>query len=221
MVRFQRKVQTLVLSIVVFAGTPALAGNLTCQYVRPIVETMMGQHFLAYQFDANVQKRVTEQYIKSLDASKLYFLKSDVEEIRKQFDDMWGLLAKRNCSPLEKVKEIYVKRVQEREAYAKKYLGEKFKLNKEAKIDLDSDKREWATKVEELNKYQEDYIQFQIATFLASDMKLEEAKNHVRRRYERAVKNLKDEKTEDLYVNYLDASARALDPHSSFLSRES
>ncbi len=216
-----KKIQILIVIVGILAGLPVFAGNLTCQYVRPIVETMIGQHFLSYQYDANFQKRVTEQYIKTMDSSKIYFLKSDIDDIRKQFGEMWSLLAKRDCVPLEKVKEVYVKRVQEREAYAKKYLAEGFKLNKEAKIDLDADKREWATKSEDLNKYQEDYIQFQIASFLASDMKLEEAKDHVRRRYERAVKNMKDETTEDLYVNYIDSSARALDPHSSFLSKES
>lgn len=217
----RNRLLTLVLSVTFFLSVNVFAGNLNCQYVRPIMETMMGQHFLTYQFDANLQKRITEQYIKTLDSSKIYFLKSDVDDVKKQFGEMWNLLKKPDCTPLEKIKDIYVKRVQERESYAKKYLAENFKLNKEAKIDLDSDKREWATKLEELNKYQEDYIQFQIATFLASDMKLEEAKDHVKRRYERAVKNMKEETTEDLYVNYLDASARALDPHSSFLSKES
>lgn len=220
--RLQKNIKTFVLTLLtLFSVSTVQAGNLTCQYVRPIMETMMGQHFLKYQFDANLQKRVTEQYIKTMDTSKIYFLKSDVEEIRKTLGDMWGFLSKRDCKPLEKINALFLKRVAEREAYAKQYLGSNFKLNKDAKIDLDADKRPWAEKVEELNKYQEDYIQFQIASFLATDEKLETAKDMVKRRYERALKNQKEESVEDLYVNYLDASARALDPHSSFLSKES
>lgn len=213
------KFKSLIVGLVL-VHSQAFAGNLTCQYVRPIVETMLGQHLLHNQFNTNLQNRTVDQYIKSLDSAKLYFLKSDVETIKKTMGDMYGLLAKRDCTALEKVQEIYAKRVAEREAYAKKYLGADFKINKESKIDLDSDKREWASTVEALNKYQEDYIQFQVANFVAGEMKLDEAKDQVKRRYERAVKNLKTGKTEDLYVAYLDAAARALDPHSSFLSRE-
>lgn len=205
----------LVLTISIHANA-----QLGCQYVRPIIETMLGQHLLYNQYNTNLQARTIEQYIKGMDPSKMYFLNSDVDEIKKQMGDMYSLLSKRDCSILEKINKLYLKRVAEREAFSKKYLGKDFKLDKSVKIDLDSDKRVWATKLEELDQYQSDYIQFQIASFIATEMKLDEAKDQVRRRYERALKNLKEERTEDLYVNYLDASARSLDPHSSYLSRE-
>lgn len=196
-------------------------GNLSCQFVKPIVETIVSQHLVTEQFNTNLQVRTIEQFIKSMDSAKLYFLKADVEQIRKDMGDFYNALNKRDCTTLEKVRKLYVERVTEREAFAKKYLGESFKIDKTAKMDLDSDKRDFVATKEQLDKLSADYLQFQVASFVATEMSLKESKDLVRRRYERATKNIKEESIEDTYVAYLDAAARSLDPHTSYLSQES
>lgn len=196
-------------------------GNLNCQFMKPIVETIVSQHLVTEQFNNTIQARAIEQLIKSMDSSKLYFLKVDVDQIRKDMGDFYNSLNKRDCSTLEKVRRIYVDRVIEREAFAKKFLNDAFKIDKTAKLDLDPDKREFAATKEQLDKLSSDYLQFQVASFVATDMSLKEAKDLVRRRYERATKNIKEESIEDTFVAYLDSAARSLDPHTSYLSQES
>ena len=51
-------------------------------------------------------------------------------------------------------------------------------------------------------------------------MKLEEAKKNVIKNYDRAVKRAQETNQDDLFSGYLDSFARALDPHSSFFSRD-
>jgi carboxyl-terminal processing protease len=51
-------------------------------------------------------------------------------------------------------------------------------------------------------------------------MKLDEAKKNVEKNYERAVKRTQETSQDDLLSGYLDSFARALDPHSSFFSKD-
>jgi carboxyl-terminal processing protease len=51
-------------------------------------------------------------------------------------------------------------------------------------------------------------------------MKLEEAKEKVKKNYDLAVKRMQETSLDDLYSSYLDSFARALDPHSSFFSKD-
>jgi carboxyl-terminal processing protease len=51
-------------------------------------------------------------------------------------------------------------------------------------------------------------------------MKLPEAKTNVNKSWDRVLRRLKDTKQDDIYSGYLDSFARALDPHSSFFSKD-
>ena len=108
----------------------------------------------------------------------------------------------------------------ERVAYAKQYLGAKFKYDPKTQIQRDPQDRPRPKTLTEANKFHETYMQYQVATYLATDMKQDEAKAQITRTYERVLKRYQELKKEDLYSNYLDAFARALDPHSSYLSAD-
>jgi len=59
-----------------------------------------------------------------------------------------------------------------------------------------------------------------VANYLATDMKLDEAKGRVIKNYERNMKRLKETKSDDLIAGYLNAFALSLDPHSTFFSKD-
>jgi carboxyl-terminal processing protease len=63
-------------------------------------------------------------------------------------------------------------------------------------------------------------MHFQISNYLASDTELSEARRRVADRYTRARKRWAEQDPEDLYAVYLDSFARALDPHSGYLSAD-
>jgi carboxyl-terminal processing protease len=197
------------------------AVTLSCGFIHPIKKTMLKRHIKFNDYSSNIEARTIDQYIKTLDGSKLYLLKSDVATIKNLLKGFYKRIESRgDCQPIEQVQQLYVKRVKERYEYAKKFLDDKYKFDKEVKILLDSTKREYPKDVAEADKYQTDYIHFQIASFLATDTKIDEAKKMVVKRYERALKRIEEQKAQELYAEYLDAFAHALDPHSSYFSQE-
>jgi len=170
------------------------------------------------KLNKKLEERTVDQFVKRLDGSKLYCSTKTSKRSKN--------MAAFSIKPTTKMRfdreanQMFVKRVEERVAYAKKYLGPKFKYDPKASIQRDPQDRPRPKSMAEANKFHETYMQYQVATYLATDMKLEEAKAQIVRNYERALKRVQDFKKEDLYSSYLDSFARALDPHSSYLSAD-
>lgn len=195
--------------------------ELDCVHLYPIQMKYFEKHVNFAKSNPNLESRTIEQFVKRLDGAKLYLLKSDEDKIKSKI--LPGIFAKvktRQCKPIEEVQDLFVKRVEERVAYAKKFLGPKFKFNEKAKIFRDPDDRPRAKTVAEANKFHENYMNYQVASYLTTDMKLDEAKQQIIRNYERALRRIKETKKDDLWAGFVDSFARALDPHSSYLSSD-
>ena len=197
-----------------------LKDGLECRYLTVIEQGFLANHVKYSNRDAELATRVTEQYLKRLDPSKIYLTQADVDAIKKSMTNVFEKTKNRDCSFLDEAQKLVLERVKDRDAFAKKYLGKDFKFDATTEFSLDLDKKPWPKNNDEANEYLKKYIQFQIGNYLATDMKLEEAKKDVSKNYDRAVKRTQETTEDDLYSGYLDSFARALDPHSSFFSRD-
>lgn len=216
-----QRLLSFLLFLVLIVGSTAQSAELKCDYMQSIIDTMLSQHVKYDKYTDAIETRAVDQYIKTLDASKLYLFESDVKEIKKMMTGIYKKMSKRDCSTLAQVQKIFLKRVEEREKFSEKLLGKEFKFNQNLEIQLDSDKRQYPKNAAQANAFHEKYIQWQVASFVSTDMKMNEAKDQIIRRYQRAFKNLKEQKVPETYSNFLDAVARALDPHSSYFSQDS
>ena len=194
--------------------------ELSCVHLYPVQLKYLEKHVNYAKLSKNLEKHTIEQFIKRIDGSKLYMLDKDVKDIEKMMAGFFDKAKENKCEALDKANILFVKRAAERVAYAKQYLGAKFKYDPKVSIQRDLQDRPRPKTTAEANKFHETYMQYQVASYLATDMKLEEAKAQIIRNYERFQKRVEEQKKEDLYSNYLDSFARALDPHSSYLSAD-
>ena len=204
------------------AESPAKTSSLElgCVHLYPIQMKYLEKHVNFSKLSKNLEQRTIEQFIKRLDGSKLYLLDKDVKDIEHMMANVFDKTRGKDCSSLDNANVLFVKRVGERVAYAKKYLGPKFKYEPKTQIQRDPQDRSRPRTMAEANKFHETYMQYQVASYLATDLKMEEAKQQIIRNYERALKRVEEFKKEDLLAAYLDSFARALDPHSSYLSAD-
>ena len=93
-------------------------------------------------------------------------------------------------------------------------------FNKETEFVYDPNQKSFPKTNTEAEAFISKYIQFQVANYIATDIKTDEAKARVIKNYERNLKRIKDTKFDDLVSNYLNSFAGALDPHSTFFSRD-
>ncbi len=224
--------------------------GLQCLHIDAIERAYLNSHISFGSLTPQLETRTIEQYIKRVDGAKIYFQKSDIEQIKKTI--MAGVFSKikeRNCKAIEEVQALLQKRVEERVKFATETLAKKdWKFEPKTELMLDPEGREFAKTKADADKFQLKYIQFQVSNYLAtgepdikntgkgsedgegsepkksytnpSSKSLEEAKGNVARNYERQLKKLSELSKDDIYAGYLDSFARALDPHSSYFSSD-
>jgi carboxyl-terminal processing protease len=215
-----KKLILIVIAAITLSFQTVSADPLSCVHLFHITKGYLNQHLTHKSYNANLEKRVIDQFIEKLDPSKLYLLQEDVEKIRGLMKDIFENTRQEKCQAVLDAQKIFVARLKERTEYAEKQLGPKFKFKPELEIVLDPKKRSFPKTKDEAEKLQDQYIHFQYATFVASGMKPDDAKGQLTRRYTRSLKNIGTLTTEDIFASYLDSFANALDPHSNFLSKD-
>lgn len=199
-------------------SSEASKGGLECEVVTHIENAYLANHLTVNVRDKKLEDRVVEQYIKRLDPAKVYLLSSDADQIKNIMKNVFDKTKKADCSFLTEVQNIISKRTQERLDFAKKFLDNKYKIDDKAEFVYDPDKKPFAKDEKELESFFKDYLHFQVANYVLTDIKPKEARERVIKNYERLVKKTKETNLKTLIDDYMDAFARSLDPHSSFFS---
>jgi carboxyl-terminal processing protease len=193
---------------------------LDCRFVFPIQQAYLSQHVNYSDFSKDLESRTIEQYVKRLDPTKVYLLEDDIKEIKKLLGDIFNKVKTKDCSALNKVQAIINARVKERAEFAKSILGNTYKFDPSVELSLDRDKALYPKTKTQAEEYLKNYIHFQVSNYLITDTPLEEAKENVKKNWDRIVKRSIETKEEDLIAGFLDAFGRALDPHTAFMARD-
>ncbi|MCB0347422.1 MAG: carboxy terminal-processing peptidase [Bdellovibrionales bacterium] len=191
-----------------------------CQHIQPIMQKLMANHTSQNTYNQTLENRVIDQYIKSLDAGKLYLLADDIAFIHKKMTGSYASLRKRDCKFLSEIQAVFQKRIEERAKFADSFLKSLKAVDKTVEINLDPKAREYSKTSADADAFQKKHLQLQLANILITDVKLDEAKEMLKRRYARAIKFAKDKKDDEIYANYLESFAHSLDPHTSYFSKK-
>ena len=190
-----------------------------------------------------LEVRVTDQMIKTLDADKFYFTIGDVKNIKAWMYGFFSKIKRNDCLSLIKVYNVYLKRVKERVNFAKEFLSKKITLNTSIQILLDSEKRFRPNNLQAVNDFHTKYLHYQMANSIVYSEKekyaeqIEDAKSKLLHSYNKILKDVSTwmadgsgfkkgrikgfpSKGNKWYSLYLKSFSKALDPHSYYLSEE-
>ncbi len=195
--------------------------QLSCNNVKDIQRGYLLAHILYNENSPMLEKRTIERYIKWLDNAKMLFTKAEVDKITQDMTGIFKDLDAKNCKKLHDVQALYLKKLNERSAFAKKTLTKDFKLDKKTKLILDPKHREYAKDEKELQELQKKYLHFQVSNYILTDEKLPDAVEKIKKNYDRVIKKMSERKDQDLYTDYLNAFGHALDSHTSYFSADS
>lgn len=217
-----RSFETLLTAVAILLTTLpyARAEGLECRLLPPIMHGFLSHHVSIKKPDDTLEKKVADQYIKRLDPSKVYFLESDVANIKSDLNNIFDKMANGDCLPIFKAQRLLATRTQESSKLAAQILGKDFAFDPKTEILIDPNKRQFPKTAAESESQLRKFLQFQISNYLASDMKLPQARKQLVHRYELGAKRNLDMKSDDTLSLFLDAFASALDAHSSYLSRD-
>jgi len=176
-------------------------------------------HYRKFQLDDAFSEKIFDRYIKSLDYSHNTFLKSDIDDLRAKYgsklDDQ---LNEGDLSAAFAIYDLMMKRRYERYAYALSLLDKEPDLRGNDQIEIDREKAPFPATEEEANKLWEERVKNDVISLKLKDKKWPEIKEKLTKRYNLAIRRLTQTKADDIVQIYINAFAREIDPHTSYLA---
>lgn len=203
------------------AAAPFVSPEISSEHrtIARLIARLMPQHHISSQgLNDTISERALTLYLKSLDQMKLYFLQSDIDEFSvssKSIDDMVQL---GDLTLAYKIFGRFIQRVDERVTVALGYLDGDFDFTKDESIIIDPEETNYATTAEEANQRWRRQIKYALLDLKDEGKEGEEAREQLRRRYNRYAKRWRETDNDDILEMYLTAVTTAYDPHSTYMS---
>lgn len=208
--------------------------------IKTIAEYMHSQHLSKHPLDDEISQRAFDQFIKSLDSMKIYFLKSDIEAFNANRDRLDELARSGDMSFAIDVFKKFLKRVDERIAMAHELIDQEhdFTVDEEMYIDRDTldypvDEAEARERMRKQIKYrllvyEGDRIRAQkdkeagrdrgsAANVLNGDPN-EDPKERLHRSFRTQLKRWHQTDADELLELYVTSLTSSFDPHTSYMS---
>lgn len=168
-------------------------------------------------------QQVIPDFMTELDGQRLFFLESDKEDFLKRFTTQWlynNIASLGKIDPAYSIFSVYEERVQTRVSWILEELKKDFDLNATDTYAVDRSKLPWAADAAGADELWRKRLKFEIIQEILNKKTPEKAKEDVRKRYERLLKNLDDIETSDIAEMFLSTIARLYDPHSTYFSAD-
>jgi carboxyl-terminal processing protease len=196
------------------------AVELMCDHVVPIQQRFLARHVTYTKFTKEIEDRTIDQFIKHLDPSKVYFYASDIATIKKQMSGIFEKTKKSDCSAIIEAQKILVNRVRENVEFAKAMMKAELKIDPKTSLTMDSKKRAFAKDKKESEDFEKKYLQFQLANYSDAGDQESVARQRLVKGYDKVLRRVEQDKEKDVLVSYLDSFSTALDPHSTYWSKD-
>jgi carboxyl-terminal processing protease len=208
----------LILLMIFLLPFTVVAQDLTCSHLPKLMEAFHASHYAMKSATSTIKIHAVDQMIKRLDPSKTLLYESDLEKLKPLLLDVFVSAEKGDCTSLRVVYDLLVARARENEAIVKKILGPDFRSDKKVAMNINVDKRPYPKTMAEKQGLLKKIIQFQIENALPTGIDLATAKSRQIHRYELQTMRVVEQNPVQLIATSAEAFARALDPHTSYLS---
>ncbi|MEL7478935.1 MAG: carboxy terminal-processing peptidase [Pseudomonadota bacterium] len=176
------------------------------------------QHYKRFSFNDALSEQIFDRYVESLDYSKSIFLQSDIaryEANKKQFDDA---LMSGKLDFAYDLFNLSLQRRFERFQYAISLLDKEMTFDKEDAFYYDREEAEFAKTQGELNEYWRQRVKSDALRLKLTGKAWPEIKELLTKRYNNALKRLSQTDSEDAFQVVMNAFARSIEAHTSYLS---
>jgi carboxyl-terminal processing protease len=197
--------------------TPGDDDKLVAQMVT---EFLQQGHVTRPKFDEELSRRIFQRFLKDLDPGKVYFLKSDIDEFKKQETELADKLTKGDVAFAYKVFGRFLERVDQRLKLIDELTNTKFDYTVKEYLDTDTAKMEFAANDKELAERWRKRIKFDLLRERLGTKPLPEAEasKKIRDRYHNFARRMKQLDSHDLMEIYLSSVGASLDPHGGYMS---
>lgn len=188
-----------------------------------LVQRLDNEHYRKQEFNDTLSSRYFDEYLKSLDGSKNFFLQSDItsfEKYRQSFDDFYkkGDLDA-GFAIFNRFNERMITRLEKVVAELKDPQT-KFDFTVESSLETDRENAAWPKNQAEADELWHKYLKSSLLSSMLSGKTLEESKTTLQKRYASQLRRLKQQTSEEAFSAMMNALTTLYDPHTNYLSPE-
>jgi carboxyl-terminal processing protease len=187
--------------------------------VARLVSSMFERsHYRQTPVNDPVSSLVLDRYLESIDGTRSYFLASDIGEFEKYRYELDDAITTGKLEPAFAIFNRFQQRNRERMAYALKLLDTEPDFTLDETFEFDREHAPWARTGAELDELWRKRVKNDALSLMLTDKTWPEAREILRKRYERVAKRAEQITADDVFENFMNAFAHVFDPHSSYFS---
>ncbi|SFC08341.1 carboxy terminal-processing peptidase [Pseudoalteromonas denitrificans] len=175
-------------------------------------------HYKLIDLNDELSTKIFDRYIESLDFGKRIFLKSDIEEFEKYRYTVDNALSTGKLDFAFNIFNISMKRRFDSYQYSISLLEKEMQFEKEDAYNFDREEAEWATNQSELNEIWRQRVKYDALRLKMTGKKWPDIKDVLTKRYSYTLKRLVQTNSEDAFQIAMNAFARSIEAHTSYLS---
>lgn len=185
---------------------------------KRVTSRLTRSHYKHFSLDDEFSQAIFERYIGMLDYNRNLFTQADIDSFTdwsRQLDDQ---LKTGNNQIAFDVYNLSMRKRFERFQYALSLLDKEITFDSDESIEQDRTKSPWAKDQAEIDELWRKRVKFDALNLKLTGKTWPEIQETLIKRYNNAIKRLTQTHSEDVFQVYMNAFARQVDPHTSYLS---
>lgn len=179
-------------------------------------EVLTKHHYKHLPLDDILSSKIFDNYLKALDGEKIFFLQADIDQFANARTMLDDAILKEDLSIPFAIYNLYQQRATERITYARSLLKKGFDFEKKESYQYTRKNAPWPKSEDEMDdlwrkRVKNDWLRLKLAG--------KDDKNTVEtlgRRYDNSLSSLSKIKSDDVFQNFMNAYAMAIDPHTNY-----
>ncbi|SFN27381.1 carboxyl-terminal processing protease [Candidatus Pantoea varia] len=189
---------------------PTVSERVTSRFTR--------SHYRQFDLDQNFSAKIFDRYLNMLDYSHNVLLASDVAQFASKKSTVGDELRSGKLDLFYDIYNLAQKRRFERYQYALTVLARPMNFSGKDTIDVDRAKAPWPKDQAELNALWDAKVKYDQLSLKLAGKDDNEIRDVLTKRYNFAIRRLAQSNGEDVFQLVMNAFAREIDPHTSYLS---
>ncbi|KAA5923984.1 carboxy terminal-processing peptidase [Pantoea sp. Bo_2] len=189
---------------------PTVSERVTSRFTR--------SHYRQFDLDQNFSAKIFDRYLNMLDYSHNVLLASDVAQFASKKTTVGDELRSGKLDLFYDIYNLAQKRRFERYQYALTVLARPMNFSGNDTIDIDRAKAPWPKDQAELNALWDAKVKYDQLSLKLAGKTDQEIRDVLTKRYNFAIRRLAQSNGEDVFQLVMNAFAREIDPHTSYLS---
>ncbi|AMG31877.1 carboxy terminal-processing peptidase [Grimontia hollisae] len=175
-------------------------------------------HYKQFQLDDEFSAAVFDRYLETLDFNRLFLTQKEVDALSKWRLSLDEQLRSGDTSAAYDIFNVSLRSRFDRYKYALTLLDNEITFDENEEMVIDRSELPWAKDDAELNELWRQRVKNDALNLKLAGKTWPEIQETLSKRYNSALKRLTQTKSEDVFQIYLNAFAREVDPHTSYLS---